>query len=132
MKVIILGGSGTYGQIVSRLLVQSELVSVLVIAGRTPETTNSCASTLGPKALGVQIDILDETSLSELMIGADLVINLTGPEFRTILPALRASINAGVNYCDVGVDGGAAEAAFEALAGSEPASDSSGASTTQR
>jgi saccharopine dehydrogenase-like NADP-dependent oxidoreductase len=113
MKVIILGGSGTYGQIVSSLLVRSELVSTLVIAGRTLETTNSHASTLGSKAQGAQIDVLDETGLSQLLVGADLVINITGPEHRTILPALRASINAGVNYCDIGVDGGVAEAAFD-------------------
>ncbi len=112
MKVIILGGAGTFGQSLSRRLAKSELISSLVIAGRTLDTTSALASTLGPKASGVQIDVLDEASLSKLMDGAELIVNLTGPEYRTILPVLRAAISAGVNYCDIGVDGRVAEAAL--------------------
>lgn len=112
MKVIILGGTGTFGQRLSRRLAKSELISSLVIAGRTLDTTSALASTLGPKASGVQIDVLDEASLSKLMDGAELIVNLTGPEYRTILPVLRAAISAGVNYCDIGVDGRVAEAAL--------------------
>ena len=112
MKVIILGGTGTFGQRLSRRLAKSELISSLVIAGRTLDTTSALALTLGPKASGVQIDVLDEASLSKLMDGAELIVNLTGPEYRTILPVLRAAISAGVNYCDIGVDGRVAEAAL--------------------
>jgi len=41
MRVIVLGGTGAYGQIVSRRLTQSELVSSLVVVGRTIDTTNA-------------------------------------------------------------------------------------------
>jgi len=121
MRVIVMGGTGTYGQIVSKRLAQSELVSSLIIAGRTRATTTALASTLGTKASGAQIDVLDEASLSEFMGGADLIVNLTGPEYQTILPVLRAAISAQVNYCDVGVDGRVAEAALELNASAEAA-----------
>jgi len=121
MRVIVLGGTGAYGQIVSKRLAQSELVSALLIAGRTRDTTTAFASTLGSKASGAQIDVLDEARLSELMDGADLIVNLTGPEYRTILPVLRAAIRARVNYCDVGVDGRVAEAALDLNAAAEAA-----------
>ncbi len=121
MRVIVLGGTGAYGQIVSRRLTQSELVSSLVVVGRTIDTTNAFVSTLGSKASGVQIDMLNEASLSELMDGAGLIVNLTGPEYRTIIPVLRAAISARVNYCDIGVDGRVAEAALDMNAAAKAA-----------
>ena len=121
MKVIVLGGTGTYGQIASKRLAQSEFVSSLVIAGRTSEITTALASTLGAKVSGAQIDVLDEARLSELMDGADLIVNFTGPEYLTILPVLQAAISARVNYCDVGVDGRVAEAALDLNAAAKTA-----------
>ena len=113
MKVIVLGGAGIFGQIVSRRLVQSELVSDLVIAGRTLETCVALASSLGPKVSGAEVDVFDEAGLEKFICGAGLIINFTGPEYQTIIPVLRAAIRAGVNYCDVGVDGGVAKVALE-------------------
>ena len=78
MKVIVLGGAGIFGQIVSRRLVQSELVSDLVIAGRTLETCVALASSLGPKVSGAEVDVFDEAGLEKFIYGADLIINFTG------------------------------------------------------
>ena len=113
MKVIVLGGTGVYGQIASKQLAQSELVTELVIAGRTLETTTSLASTLGPKVSGARVDVFDVASLAHLIDGAYLIVNFTGPEFQTIIPVLQAAISAGVNYCDAGVDGRVAEEALD-------------------
>ena len=97
MKVIALGGTGVYGQVVSRRLADSELVSDLVIAGRTLEKATTLASALGPKALGAGVDVFDETGLQNIVDGSDLIVNFTGPEYQTVIPVLQAAISAGVN-----------------------------------
>ena len=112
MKVIALGGTGVYGQVVSRRLADSELVSDLVIASRTLEKATTLASALGPKASGAGVDVFDETGLQNIVDGSDLIVNFTGPEYQTVIPVLQAAISAGVNYCDIGVDGAVAETAM--------------------
>ena len=100
-RVFALGGAGEFGRESCEKLATSDLVSEIVIAGRDLEKAERFASELGDKASAVQVDIADERRLAKLMAGSDLVVNTAGPEFRAVLPALRAAIAAGVDYCDL-------------------------------
>lgn len=100
-RVFALGGVGEYGRGSSAKLAASDIVSEIVIAGRDFEKAERFARELGGKASAVAVDIADERGLAALIAGSDLVVNTAGPEFRAILPALRAAIAAGVDYCDL-------------------------------
>ena len=101
MRVLALGGAGWMGLETAHFLVAFDEVSEVVIAGRDLETAERAAAELGDKASAVQIDVLDEERLASLASGADVVVNTAGPEWVAVLPALRAAIEAGVDYCDL-------------------------------
>jgi len=101
MQVLALGGSGTFGRMAAKILVSSNAVSEIVIAGRNMEAAKAAAAELGNKASALQVDILDEARLASLMAGSNVVVNTAGPEHKVVLPALRAAIKAGVDYCDL-------------------------------
>lgn len=100
-KVFALGGAGEFGRESSAKLAACDLVAEIVIAGRDLERAERFARELGDKASAVRVDIADERRLAALIAGSDLVVNTAGPEFRAVLPALRAAIAAGVDYCDL-------------------------------
>ncbi len=112
MKVFVLGGTGQFGREVARKLTAYEIVSEVVIAGRSIEAAKDIARQLGAKATAVQADILDEKKLGSLIRGHDLVVNIAGPERKVVLPAIRAAIEARVNYCDICGNGRVAEKAL--------------------
>jgi len=113
MRVFALGGAGTYGLPTAQKLVASDIVSEIVIAGRNMEAAIKAASGLGSKATAVQADVGDERQLASLLADSDIMVNTAGPEFKVVLPALRAAIEAGVDYCDLCADGRTREKAIE-------------------
>ena len=113
MRVLALGGAGEYGKPAARILASSNLVSEIVIAGRNLEAAQSCAQDIGEKAKGVSIDLSNRDKLVALARDCDIVLNITGPEWETVLKVLEASIAAGTNYCDICADGPTTEAALE-------------------
>jgi saccharopine dehydrogenase-like NADP-dependent oxidoreductase len=128
MKVLVLGGAGTYGHLTAQVLASSGLVSEIVIAGRNLAAAEQTAYDLGAKAVAAQVDVLEEGRLSALAAGSDLIINAAGPEFRVVLPALREAIRANVDYCDLcalgsiteqalALDGAAKDAGITAIVG---------------
>lgn len=104
MRVVALGATGWFGRAAAALLCASEEVSEIVIAGRNAALAESLARELGNKAKVAQINAFDETALTALVRGADLLVNTSGPYFQTLLPALSAAIRARVNYCDFSED----------------------------
>ncbi len=113
MKVLILGGAGGVGLPAARRLASSDLVSEMVLAGRSADAAGAAAAEVGDKAMGVRVDLHDGERLSEVASGCDLVVNASGPDFETPLPALRAAIGAGAHYCDAAADGHTTERALE-------------------
>ena len=113
MKALALGGAGQFGKYVAQRLIASDIVSEIVIAGRNLEAARSAAAELGSKATAVQVDLLDEKRLASLAEGCDIMVNTAGPEHKVVLPALRAAIKAGVNYCDLCAYGPTTEKALD-------------------
>ncbi len=113
MRVLLLGGSGTFGSAAARRLAAAELVSEIGIAGRNEDALARVASDIGDKARTVPFDICDENRLSSLLPAYDLVVNAAGPEWEVLLPALKAAIAAGTHYCDIGAVGRTTERQLE-------------------
>lgn len=113
MRVLLLGGSGRFGEYTARCLANSDVVTDIGLAGRDEAALKLRASEVGDKSHSVLVDILDEHRLAELAADYDIVVNAAGPEWEVLLPALRASIKAGTHYCDLGADGRTAEKQLE-------------------
>ncbi len=101
MKVFLLGGYGMFGRLTADLMVASDLVTRVVIAGRNVESARRVAGELGDKACGVRADATDEAGLAALLADCDLLINTAGPYDDTIVPAIRAAILSRTHYCDI-------------------------------
>jgi len=112
MKVIILGGHGRYGSFISRSLAARDIVTEIVVAGRSVERAAAFAEKLGPKGHARQIDLLDGAGVPDFARGADLVVNTTGPDHVTVMPALRLAIAVGAHYTDLNVSWRATEQAL--------------------
>jgi saccharopine dehydrogenase-like NADP-dependent oxidoreductase len=113
MRVLLLGGSGRFGEGAARCLASSEVVSEVGLAGRNEGILKRRASEVGDKAHSVLVDIREEHRLASAAADYDLVVNAAGPEWEVLLPALRAAIDAGTHYCDLGADGRTAEKQLE-------------------
>ncbi len=113
MRVLVLGGSGLFGSLTARRLAGSDIVSELAVAGRNQEALARVASDIGEKARAVQVDIRDEHRLASVAADFDIVVNVAAPEWEVVLPALRAAIAAGTDYCDIGAFAFATEKQLE-------------------
>jgi len=100
MKVFMLGGYGAVGLPSAKLLVESDLVSEIALAGRSVERAQQAAAEIGDKAKAVQVDGADEKQLASLVAGYDIIVNTASNQIA--LPALHAAVRAGAHYCDVG------------------------------
>lgn len=100
------------GQRTARILAGSDVVSEIVIAGRNLEAAKRIAGELGEKATALQADAMEEGRVASLATGYDLLVSAAGPDFKVVLPALRAAIKAGAHYCDPSADGPAMEKAL--------------------
>jgi saccharopine dehydrogenase-like NADP-dependent oxidoreductase len=113
MKVLALGGAGRYFRPALETLAASDLVSEIIVAGRSLSPAQEAAKVAGGKARAVQVDASNEEQVAALAEAADLLINVTGPYFKTLMPALRAAIKSGTNYLDYSEDGRTTEEALE-------------------
>jgi hypothetical protein len=100
MKVFMLGGYGAVGLPAAKLLVESDLVNEIALAGRSLERAEQAAAEIGDKASAVQVDATDEQQLASLVAGYDVIVNAASNQIA--LPALHAAVRAGAHYCDVG------------------------------
>ncbi len=99
MRVFALGGYGTYGLLVTRLLAESDLISEITLAGRNADRAGQIAAEIGDKATVVRVDGTDEDQLTALVEGYDVIVNSATND--AVLPGVRAAIRAGVHYCDI-------------------------------
>lgn len=96
--IVILGGYGTYGSLITEQLAQSGVP--LTIAGRDRVKGETFAHALKTKF--IRCDVSNRTSLREVISGAYLVINASGP-FQTGDYAIpQTCIEQGCHYIDLG------------------------------
>ena len=100
MKVFMLGGYGAVGLPAAKLLVESDLVNDIALAGRSLERAQEAAAEIGDKASAVHVDATDEKQLASLVAGYDVIVNSVSNQ--VALPVLDAAVRAGAHYCDVG------------------------------
>ncbi len=98
-KILIVGGYGTVGSVVSEILAKDERIA-LVIAGRNESKASAMANKLG--AEWRTVDVNDEQSISSALVGVDVVVNCFGGPF-TNAPAFLAEYAAksGIHYMDL-------------------------------
>jgi len=113
VRALLLGGSGRFGEGAAKCLTRSDVVSEVGLAGRNEEVLRRRVSEVGAKAHSVIVDIRDERRLASVAADYDILVNAAGPEWEVLLPALRAAIDAGTHYCDLGADGRTAEEQLE-------------------
>ena len=79
MKVAVLGGYGHYGRYIARKLIEQEVVTTLITAGRSLEKAREQAESLGAKAEATRVDLFEAGEVPEAVRSADLIVNATGP-----------------------------------------------------
>ena len=112
MKVVVLGGYGHYGRYIARKLAERNIVTTLVIAGRSFEKAQAQAERLGDKAVALRVDLFGEPKVPDALRGANLIVNAAGPDHLTAVPGLRLAIAAGADYCDLNLSWRATEQAL--------------------
>lgn len=96
-KVVILGGYGSFGSLISDRLVNSG--AEVIVAGRNDRQGRAFAKTI--RARFVRCDTSDEVSLRETVTGAYLVVNATGPYPAGDYSIPRICIEEKCNYIDL-------------------------------
>ena len=92
------------GQAAVRTLAESELVTEIFIADKNVEAAQQLAAKVGAKASARETDAADAERLAALLAEGDIVVNTCGPFFKFGVPAVRAAIRAGKDYCDINDD----------------------------
>ena len=98
-KVLIVGGYGTVGSVVSEILSKDEKI-LPVISGRDKSKARELAERLNTE--WITIDLTDEESISSALVNIDIVINcFSGPftNFHLFLP--ESASKQGIHYLDV-------------------------------
>ena len=109
-RVIILGGAGDMGRVVARDLASHCDAIELVLADRAVAKAERVAAALGRAGVDVlAVDVFDPARVREVIRGSTLVVNATGPYFRTGPPVLEACLDEHVAYLDLGDDFEAAD-----------------------
>ncbi len=104
MRVLALGGCGTFGRFVARSLCASDLVTEVVIAGRNLDAAKRFAHELGGKASAAKVDALSEAEIRSAAKGSDLLVSTAGPDYKVSFPAAKAAVRVGIDYCDLCAD----------------------------
>src|SRR5262245_56410863 len=95
-KILVLGGYGTFGSLISEQLHNS---ANLVIAGRHEEAGEKFADAIGAKF--VLCSVKDKRSLQKAISGAFIVINASGPFFPNDYSIPHACIEENCHYIDL-------------------------------
>ncbi len=100
MQILIAGGYGVVGQVVTELLSQRIESIQSVVAGRNVEKTQAVAEKFNCK--WTSIDLESDESIKTALTGIDVVINCYIPsaDFNTLLAENAADM--GIHYLDVG------------------------------
>jgi len=97
MRIVILGGAGIIGKVIARDLIQD--VDEVVIADLDLQAAQSTSAALGGGA-PARVDVTQQQELVTLLRGAGACVNSVNYYFN--LPVMRACLEAGVPYLDLG------------------------------
>ena len=103
-KILILGGYGGVGTVISRLLLK-ETDANLIIAGRRKEKTEELSRQLnkefsGNRVCGLYADASDSESLITAFQSADMVL-VSATTTQYVKQVAQTALNAGIDYLDI-------------------------------
>ena len=110
---VLLLGCGTLGQSVARQLGKDRAFRRVIAADRHPLRAAAATEICGEKAEGVQLDWLDEGSLSRVVADVSLVINTARSTLPETIALVRNILEAGVSYADACADTEILQAMFD-------------------
>ena len=100
MKIVVLGGYGEMGTVVSSDL-SDTFNGEIVIAGRDAKKAKRLAGSFRNKRItGAYADVSDKQSMNEVLEGADVVINATN--YYMNVDVMRSALKNSVHYLDLG------------------------------
>jgi lysine 6-dehydrogenase len=102
-KIIVLGGAGTMGYEVVKLLLDRTQAEITV-ADASVKGLRRVEAELGGRVKVAGIDVNDRQSLVGLLRGADVAISTVGPFYKYAAGVIRAAIEARVNFIDIDDD----------------------------
>lgn len=97
-KIVILGGYGAFGSLISEQLVGPAYT--VIVAGRNAANGQAYADSISAQYM--QCDTRDSNSLSKVIEGAFLVVNASGPFQDADYMIPETCINQGCHYIDLG------------------------------
>ena len=106
LKMMILG-CGYFGSRAAKIAIESGAFSEIVIVDYAEEEAKKLAAQLNSKKTKVTsefADLADHDNLVKVIKGADVVLNFVGPYYKWGISAVKAAIDAGVNYVDISDD----------------------------
>lgn len=111
-KILVLGGAGTMGfQVVKLLLERSD--PKITVADANVKALKRVTAELGNKVDTAIADVNDKDGLVKLLKGHDIVVSTVGPFYKYATAVIRAAIDAKVNLVDIDDDFDATRDALE-------------------
>jgi lysine 6-dehydrogenase len=98
LRVALLGAGGTIGPAIARDLGESNEAAELVLLDLDEDRARAAAATAGKKARSAKVE--PNSPLTEVVQGMDVLVN--SASYRINLDAMRAALEAGCHYIDLG------------------------------
>ncbi len=99
MRIALLG-AGIIGQAIVKDLADGEDVEEILVGDVNEEAARAAAATAGERGRAVRIDVTDHAATAATLRGMDAVVNAVAYRFN--LDVMRACLDAGVHYLDLG------------------------------
>lgn len=102
-RILVLGGAGTMGQEVIKLLLE-RIEAQIVVADANLKGLKQVETVYGSKVSTSALDVNDRQALIKLLGGADIAISTVGPFYKTAAAVIQAAIEAECNLVDIDDD----------------------------
>lgn len=113
-EAVVVGGAGDMARVAVARLLELNQECHLTLADHNLAKAERAADDFGRDRVGaVFTDIFDPARLRGVIAGSDLVLNCTGPYYRTARPVMEACIEEGIDYVDMLDDDDAARSCLE-------------------
>lgn len=112
MKYLVIG-VGAIGTVIAKDLAQAKNTTEVGLADINLEFAQELADEIGGNTKAIYVDIYDENLLRKVIKEYDVVVNATGPFYKTVRYVVEACINEKIDYVDVADDSAAVEVLLE-------------------